>query len=227
VSGRGQAVGGGRRRRRGGGPFGRLLSASVDRARAAGLLDADPAREAAVDATGFEARHASAHFRRRCGRGETTHDAWPKLTVALHTGTHLIVGAFACRGPCQDSPQFAPVMRQAAANLRPRRVLADKGYDAEHNHRLCRRELGVRTTAIPLNRRSHGRRWPKARYRRLMKRRFPRRVYRQRAQAESGFSRHKRRLGSALTAKREDRQHDELRMRVLTHNLMLLAAVAE
>ena len=115
-------------------------------------------------------------------------------------------------------------MRQAAANLRPRRVLADRGYDAEHNHALCRRELGVRTTAIPLNRRSHGRRWPKTRYRRLMRRRFPRRKYRQRAQAESGFSRHKRRLGSALAAKREDRQHDELRMRVLTHNLMILAA---
>ena len=115
-------------------------------------------------------------------------------------------------------------MRQAAANLRPYRVLADRGYDAEHNHLLCRRELGVRTTAIPLNPRNHGRRWPKTRYRRLMRRRFPHRRYRQRAQAESGFSRHKRRLGSALTAKREDRQYDELRMRVLVHNLMLMAA---
>ena len=156
-----------------------------------------------------------------------THDAWPKLTVAFHTGTHLIAGAFACRGPCNDGPQFAPVMRQAAANLRPRRVLADRGYDAEHNHVLCRRELGVRTTAIPLNKRNAGRRWPKTKYRRLMKRRFPRRKYRQRAQAESGFSRHKRRLGSALSAKREDRQFGEMLMRVLTHNLMLLAAVPD
>lgn len=154
----------------------------------------------------------------------TTHEAWPKLTVALHTRTHLIAGAHACRGPCNDGPGFEPVMRQAAANLRPRRVLADKGYDGERNHALCRRELGVRTTAIPLNKRNAGRKWPKTKYRRLMRRRFPKRVYRQRAQAESGFSRHKRLLGSALTAKREDRQHGELRMRVLTHNLMLLAA---
>ena len=56
-----------------------------------------------------------------------------------------------------------------------------------------------------------------------MKRRFPCAKYLQRAQAESGSSRHKRRLGSALTAKREDRQFDELRVRVLTHNVMLLA----
>jgi hypothetical protein len=114
-------------------------------------------------------------------------------------------------------------MRQAALNLRPWRVLADKGYDAEHNHRLCRRELGVATTAIPLNPRNHGRKWPKTPYRRLMKKRFPKSKYRQRVQAHSGFSRHKRRLGSALAAKREDHQFNELRVRVLTHNLMLLA----
>ena len=153
-----------------------------------------------------------------------THEAWPKLTVALHTRTHLIAGAHACRGPCNDGPGFEPVVRQAARNLRPRRVLADRAFDGERNHVLCRRELGVRTTAIPLNKRNAGRKWPKTKYRRLMRRRFPKRVYRQRAQAESAFSRHKRLLGSALTAKREDRQYGELRMRVLTHNLMLLAA---
>lgn len=155
-----------------------------------------------------------------------THEAWPKLTAVFHAPTHLIAGAHACRGPCQDSPQFEPVMRQAAANVAFARALADKGYDAEHNHALCRRELGIRVTAIPLNPRSHGRRWPKTPYRRLMRRHFPCRRYRQRAQAESGFSRHKRLLGSALTAKREDRQFNEIRMRVLTHNLMLLAAAA-
>lgn len=186
-----------------------------------GLLDEKP--EAAIDATGLETRHASMHFRCRTGLKRSLKAAWPKLTAVFHTLSHLIAGAVACRGPTQDSPQFGPAMRQAAANLRPARVLADKGYDAEHNHALCRRELGVRTTAIPLNPRNTGRRWPKTRYRRLMKRWFPKLKYRQRAQAESGFSRHKRRLGSALTAKREDRQHGELLMRVLTHNLMLLA----
>ena len=79
-------------------------------------------------------------------------------------------------------------------------------------------------TAIPINPRNTGRRWPKTRYRRQMKRRFPRRHYRHRAQAESGFSRHKRRLGSALTARSEPTQERELRIRVLTHNLMIIAA---
>ena len=50
------------------------------------------------------------------------------------------------------------------------------------------------------------------------------RVYGQRWQAESGFSRNKRLLGSALRARRWPDQKREILLRVLTHNLMLLAA---
>lgn len=168
------------------------------------------------------------HFQRRCGRLKQPlwHAAWPKLTAVFDAATHLITGVVVGHGPTQDSPQFEPAIRQAASNLQPTRVLADKGYDAEHNHVLCRQELGIRSTAIPINPRSAGRKWPKARYRRLMKRRFPKRQYRQRAQAESGFSRHKRRLGSALTARQDESQYREMRLRVITHNLMLLAQAA-
>src|ERR671916_126015 len=49
------------------------------RARAAGLVEAAPV--AAVDATGFEARHVSAYFgTRRLGSGHRQR-AWPKLTA--------------------------------------------------------------------------------------------------------------------------------------------------
>ena len=105
------------------------------------------------------------------------------------------------------------------------RVLADAAYDAEHNHRLCREDWQVRSTVIPLNRRGHGRKWPKTKYRRQMKRRFHRRVYGQRWQVESAFSRHKRLLGAALRARTHAARERECFLRVLTHNLMLLAAV--
>ena len=68
---------------------------------------------AAVDSTGLETRHASAHFRRRVGRTETTHAAWPKLTAVFHTASHLIVGAVPARGPSQDLPDFAPAVRRS------------------------------------------------------------------------------------------------------------------
>lgn len=164
------------------------------------------------------------HFQRRCGRIEAAHAAWPKLTAVFHTGSQLIVGAVASRGPSQDSPDFPAAMRQAAANLQPRRVLADKGY-AEHNHALCRQELGIRSTVIPLNPRNASGP-PQGRYRRMMHDRFPNRQYRQRVQAESGFSRHKRRLGSALTARNEPNQFTELLIRTITHNIMILANAA-
>lgn len=186
-----------------------------------------------VDATGLEARHVSRHYQVRRGDAAARHAyraherrVWPKLTAVAETGSHLIVGAVTGTGPSQDSPDFAPAMQQAAALLPVDLVLADAGYDGEHNHRLCREVLGVRETVIKLNRRRGGRRWPTAPYRRAMRRRFPTALYHQRWHAESVFSRHKRRLGAALTARRPESQQREIILRVLTHNLMLLKARA-
>jgi hypothetical protein len=49
-----------------------------------------------------------------------------------------------------------------------------------------------------------------------------RRLYGQRWQAESVFSRSKRRLGSALRARQWPNQKKEILLRVLTHNLLIL-----
>ena len=197
----------------------------VRRARAHGLIDTAPV--AAVDATGFETRHVSAHYGQRRAKGKGHRQrAWPKLTVVLHTGSHLILGAVSGLGPSQDSPDFTPAMRQATALVPIDTALGDAGYDAEHNHRLCHEDLGIRQTVIRINRRNTGRRWPRTPYRRAMRHRFPKPLYHQRWHVESGFSQHKRRLGSALTARNTAAQNRELVLRVLTHNLMLLAEAA-
>jgi len=181
---------------------------------------------AAVDATGLEARHVSLYYRIRREvpkRAPHRRRAWPKLTAVAHTSSHLILGAVTGTGPTQDSPDFTPALRQASALLRLDTVLGDAGYDAEHNHRLCREELGIGTTVIKLNPRNRGRRWPTTRYRRAMRQRFPHTLYHQRWHAESVFSRHKRRLGSALRARRTASQQREIVLRVLTHNRMILS----
>jgi hypothetical protein len=180
-----------------------------------------------VDATGLEARHVSAHFGlRRAGGAGHRQRAWPKLTAVVDAASHLIVAAIPGVGPSQDSPDFAPAMRQAAGLVAFDAVLADAGYDAEHNHRLCLEDLAVRRVVIPLNPRNAGDRWPAAPYRRAMREDFPTQAYRQRWHAESAFSQHKRRLGSALTARGAAAQQRELVLRVLTHNLALLATAA-
>ncbi|GGC57611.1 hypothetical protein GCM10011504_39860 [Siccirubricoccus deserti] len=56
---------------------------------------------------------------------------------------------------------------------------------------------------------------------------LPTPLYHQRWPAESDFSQHKHRLGSCLTARRDDAQGRALVLRVLIHhNLMLLAEAA-
>src|SRR6476646_828498 len=111
-------------------------------------------------------------------------------------------------------------IKKAALLIRWDRVLGDAAYDSEENHRLRREDLKVRSTVIALNRRRQGRKWPKSKYRRQMNRR----KYGQRWQAESAFSRHKRLLGSALRGRSDASRERECHLRVLTHNLMILAA---
>jgi transposase len=111
------------------------------------------------------------------------------------------------------------------------RVLADAAFDSERHHRFAREDLGIRSSVIPINPRGHEGE-PGGRYWRQMARHFRprtdgsrhRRVFGQRWQAESAFSRHKRRLGSVLHGRSDASRERECRLRVLTHDLMLLAA---
>lgn len=206
-----------------------LLGATVAQARSRRLIRPKP--RAAVDATGFEAPHTSRYYAWRAGK-RRLHRWGPKLTAVLDTTTHLFLSAVVSRGPGQDSAQFKPAVRTAAGRCPLDTLLGDSASDAEHNHAFGRDGLRIRSTVFPLNRRNTGRKWPTAKYRRQMVKRFRtkprrsrhRRVSGQRWQIESGFSRLKRLLGSALRARRWVNQKKETLLRVITHNLLILAA---
>ncbi len=57
-------------------------------------------------------------------------------------------------GPTNDSPSFAPAMREASRHIHFDHVLADAAYDSEANHSLCRKELGIRFSVIPARKRN-------------------------------------------------------------------------
>jgi hypothetical protein len=149
----------------------------------------------------------------------------------VDTATHRFLAASATRGPRQDAPQLLPVVRRAVKTARIDTLLADAGYDSERNHATCRERLGIRSTVIALNWRG-SRKWPRARYRRQMVKRFRRkprgsrhrRVYGQRWQAEGAFSRLKRRLGASVAALKWVNQKTEVLLKAITHNIMLRAA---
>jgi hypothetical protein len=203
-----------------GGAFNRLLTRIFTCARERGLIEERPT--VAIDSTGLDSRHVSHYFRGRRGRQEILWKSWPKLTAVGHIATHLIVGASVCRGPSHDYRRLPPVMKQAQRLLQPYRVLADSGYDSEANHRFCRQRLGMSSVIIAVNPRGSHSGKPKGGYRLMMHANFPKRLYGQRWQIESMFSSHKRRLGAAVTSRSGARQRQEILLRVLTHNLMIL-----
>lgn len=194
----------------------------LERARALGLLR--DGQDASADSTGLETHHASQHYRYRRARDPgviVQMPDFPKMTWVVDNPSHLIAGVWVGRGPSYDTPTLEPALRQAAAHLRAALLLADSGFDSEHNHRVAH-ELGVGRTLIALNHRGFGDRPAKTRYRRRMQLRPGRRRYGQRWQIESAVSQHKRRLGSALRARRRAAQQHECLLRVLVHNFAIV-----
>src|SRR5438270_6447189 len=130
------------------GDFVGLLFRATARAQEGGLIGDKP--EAAIDATGMESRHTSRYFFKRAGRKHNSR-LWTKLTVVCDTRSHFLTAATVSLGPANDSPQFRPAMAQASLGVAWDRVLADAAFDSEENHRLCRENLGARSTVIPIN----------------------------------------------------------------------------
>lgn len=152
----------------------------------------------------------------------------PKLSLAVDAASHLILAAIASTGAGGDQPFLDGLLYHAWRRTggRVRCVVADAGYDSEDNHRIARLDMRVRSI-IPPNTGRPTNNPPTEPMRRNMYHRFRRRadarVYGQRWQSETTNSMIKRNLGSAMRARTPVRRRHELLLRVLTHNIMLLA----
>ena len=200
--------------------FDKLLDQILVQAQIGGLISS-PIR-LALDSTGLEERHASRHYQSHCRKGPFRQKYWTKLGAACHTSSHLIVAARVARGPGNDCCLWTPLLRASTRYLPIDTALADAAFDSEENHVCARQRCGVRLSVIPLNPRTHGRKWPQTPYRRQMRRRFLKNVYAQRNHAESVFSQHKRILGTSLRARRPVTRRAETLLRVLVHDIMIL-----
>lgn len=186
--------------------------------------------QVAIDSTGFESTSRSSHYAWRMGKRYRMRK-WPKITLVCDNASHLIASVVMSVGPSQDAPLLEMPLLKAAWQMEIDTLLADGGYDSERNHVVAREQLGIRSSVINLNRRGRAankhirrRRWAKTKYRRQMYRRFFKIIYRQRWQIESVISRVKRRLGSALRGRTDPAKERDCHMKILTHNLMVLAA---
>ena len=190
----------------------------------------------------FESHHVSRHYEKRRqqslkqGRGRWAPAVnrrrsrvvkhLPKLSLAVHASSHLILAARASTGMGADHGHFVPLMLDAARRMPLEFALADAGYDSEDNHRLARQELGIRSM-IPATIGRQSAKGPKGYYRRLMRRLLKggpdKRHYGQRWQAETVNSMVKRNLGSACRARTPVGRKKDMLLRAVTHNVMILA----
>ena len=183
---------------------------------------------AAIDSTGLESTSASSYFvhRRRYLGGP-----WkPWFTIATRSWAWCVMwrpisfSPSRRRGPKVDITEFQPLLVEVLARVRLSRVSADAGYDSEANHAFARDTCRVRSI-IPAK---HGRPTTKpasGRYRRLMQSRFDLDAYRDRVQVETVMSMLKRRLDGFVRGRNAWSQRRDLRLKVLTHNVMLLLQV--
>lgn len=180
---------------------------------------------AALDGTGLESRHISAHFLRRCAQTRTKrqkkHTRYPKVGLLCDCASHLVVAAIPGRGPSSDSVHYHRALQEALLCVSIDTLVADAGYDSEDAHIYARRELHIRSI-IPATIGRPTEKPPTGYYRRLMRRCFDKKKYGQRWQVETVNSMIKRNLGSALRARSYHTQGREIILRVLAHNIMIL-----
>ena len=183
-----------------------------------------------MDSTGLEERHTSHHFRKRREESQklkkkVKKSPFPKLAMLCDCLSHLTLSVRTGRGPASDCPYFKPLLDDAAALFVIQRLLADAGFDSEAHHVYARERHGTTAIIPPLIGRPTAKP-PAGKHRRDMKLRWERyrKRYGQRWQIETVNSMYKRLLGSSLRAIKRWNRCREMILRVITLNIMILAA---
>jgi hypothetical protein len=189
---------------------------------------------AAADSTGLESSQISPYFVRRRAKGQkreenpqqtTTYTRYPKCELVVDCRSHLILGALAGLGPFPDNNRLPVLVWGLMTYMSVGTILADVGYDWEEAHRFCRDGCCVRSVVPPEGGRPRAaNKLPGGSHRRRLGMFFDFR-YGQRWQVETVASMIKRRLGAYVLGRSDAARNREVMLKVLTHNLMILAAL--
>jgi hypothetical protein len=152
-----------------------------------------------------------------------TYRRYAKLELAVDTANHVILAAFAGRGPRPDTDRYVPLLQATLRQVEVTATLADAGYDSEPHHTYARDHCGVRSF-MPATIGRPSAKPPTGRYRRQLRQRLNKHYggYGQRWQVECTYSMMKRRLTSSVAARSYWAQCRELLLIVLTYQCMLV-----
>ncbi len=178
-----------------------------------------------IDATGLQATRASAHYTTVLKKNKKSRrkiKKYIKLTTYVDLDKQLIVSQKIRRSPAHDNRDFKPVVFKgkkilSKAKKKIKSVDADKGYDAEENHRLVVEDLQAEDRIMLKNKDKPIWR-TKGEYRKKAKRRIKRLRRNYRSKNETTFSVLKRVNGSTVRSIRVSMQNKEVLLKEIVYN---------
>ena len=171
--------------------------------------------ELAMDATGLSRTTVSDYFTSRRGR---KFRRWVKVGVVVLAGSLLPVAMAIDLKPTHDCVQARSMLAQTQAVVKPAKLYADAGYDAEWIHAHCREQWGVESLIPAIPRRADGTAGGKWRSQ-MTPEYIQQQGYNRRWGVESFFSGLKRTIGSSVSARRPDQMLAEAALKVLAYAL--------
>ena len=178
-----------------------------------------------IDATGLQATRASAHYTtvlKKNKKARRKIKRYIKLTTYVDLGKQLIISQKIRRSPAHDNRDFKPVVLKgkkilSKAKKKIKSVDADKGYDAEENHRMVVEDLQAEDR-IRLKNKDKPIWRTKGEYRKKAKRRIKRLRRNYRSKNETTFSVLKRVNGSTVRSIRVSMQNKEVLLKEIVYN---------
>lgn len=170
-----------------------------------------------IDSTGERTSHASPHYMKRMKRKSRRKD-YLKHSIAVDTTQQAIIVAKDRRSDAHDNVDFKLLVKRSSDIVDLRHVVADKGYDSEENHRFVREDIGAKSIIppkwenIPLSR-------TKGKYRKRLKKYFPKKRYHRRSMNETVNFVEKTKFGDELTSKGWWMKKKEQRLKDIAYNI--------
>ena len=171
----------------------------------------------AIDGSGMSRPLPSPYYYRRIDKPYPI-EIPLKISLAVDTKTKKILALRLRAAKAHDLRDAKYLLKMICR--KPRKLVADKGYDAEWLHRLCH-SLSIQAV-IPMRDYGTKKIYRGKSYRKIDNKTFNLRTYHRREMIESVFSAIKRKFGSSVSSVKFSAQRAEMYCRAITHNIFLV-----
>lgn len=170
----------------------------------------------AIDATGLHVEDGSFSYRKRLGI-PTKARKNVKLSACIDTQTQLVTAVKLRKSKTADTKDFIGLVQKTAKVKPIKIVVADKGYDAEYNHKYVNETIRAECI-IPPREKTNKKHRTKGTYRKKLRHGYSKRKYHQRSKIESVFFVIKRLFGATLRNNLWHTQKIELLCKIIAYN---------